>query len=118
MKKIIIILAVCLLFNQSVYSETELVARNYSYEASVYYINRDFTKASELYSKSLAIRKKLNLVNNHYLTILKLFIYSEFHRGDGCNISLDARDYWLLLSDDDRDFSYDYKKIIGSCSDF
>lgn len=115
MKKLFIILTMCLLFNQNVYSETELVAKNYSYEASVHYINRDFNKASEFYQKSLQIRKKLNLVNNHYVTILKLFIYSEFHKGDGCDIILDSKDYLLLLSDDDKEFSYDYKKIVSNC---
>ena len=118
MKKLFIILTMCLLFNQSAYSETELVAKNYSYEASVHYINRDFIKASEFYLKSLQIRKKLNLINSHYITILKLFIYSEFHKGDGCNIVLDGGDYYLLLSDDDKDFSYDYKKIISACFSF
>ena len=115
MKKLFLILTMCLFFNQSVFSETELVAKNYSYQASVDYINRDFAKASEGYAKSLQIRKKLNLINDHYITILKLFIYSEFHRGDGCNISLDSKDFWLLLMDDDKEFAYDYKKIINNC---
>lgn len=115
MKKIFLFLTLCLLFNQSVYSDTIDMAKNYSYEASVHYINRNFDKASEGYAKSLQIRKKLNLINNHYVTILKLFIYSEFHRGDGCNISLDSKDFWLLLTDDDREFAYDYKKIINNC---
>ena len=115
MKKMFLILTMCLFFNQGVYSETELVAKNYSYEASVHYINRDFDKASEGYAKSLQIRKKLNLINDHYVTILKLFIYSEFHRGDGCNIVLDSKDYWLLLADNDKEFAYDYKKIINNC---
>jgi len=115
MKKLFIILTMCLFFNQNVRSETELMAKNYSYEASVHYINRDFDKASEFYKKSLQIRKKLNLVNNHYVTILKLFIYSEFHKGDGCDIVLDGKDYWLLLTDDDKEFSYDYKKIMNNC---
>lgn len=106
---------ICLFFVQNVYCETELMAKNYSYEASVHYINRDFDKASEFYQKSLKIRKQLGLINSHYLTVLKLFIYSEFHRGDGCNIVLDSKDYWLLLTDDDKDFNYDYKKIINNC---
>jgi hypothetical protein len=115
MKKLFLILTMCLFFNQSVLAETELMAKNYSYEASVHYINRDFDKASEFYKKSLQIRRKLNLVNNYYVTILKLFIYSEFHKGDSCNIVLDGKDYFLLLSDDDKEFSYDYKKIINNC---
>ena len=115
MKKTFIILTMCLFFSQNVYSETELLAKNYSYEASVHYINRNFDKASEFYQKSLQIRKKLNLINDNYVIILKLFIYSEFHRGDGCDIVLDSKDYLLLLNDNDKEFEYDYKKIINNC---
>jgi hypothetical protein len=105
----------CLFFNQSVLAETELMAKNYSYEASVHYINKDFDKASEFYQKSLQIRKKLNLINNNYVIILKLFIYSEFHKGDNCNITIDSKDHFLLISDNDKEFENDYKKIMNNC---
>ena len=57
MKKLITTLALCLLFNQSVYCDSELQAKSASYEASVQYINKNFEVAAFLYKESLKIIK-------------------------------------------------------------
>ena len=108
----------CLFFNQSVFSETELVAKNYSYQASVDYINRDFAKASEGYAKSLQIRKKLNLKNEHYITILKLYMYAQWKINNFCNINIDSSDYLMLTTTNDNEFNHDFKFMNSYCENF
>jgi tetratricopeptide (TPR) repeat protein len=91
------------------------MAKNYSYQASVYYINRDFDKASEFYQKSLEIRKKLGNIDKNYITVLKLFILSKYRTGDFCSISLSENDRMLLIGDNDLDFLYEFNMIKSSC---
>jgi hypothetical protein len=115
MKKMFLILTMCLFFNQNVYSETLDMAKNYSYQASVQYINRNFDDASSLYKKSLDIRKKLNFKNEHYVTVLKLYIYAQWRTDNFCNINIDSGDYLLLINNNDKEFLYDFNFMNSGC---
>lgn len=118
MKKLFIILTMCLFFNQNVNSDTIDIARNYSYEASVQYINRNFEDASNLYKKSLDIRKKLNFKNDHYLIVLKLYIYAQWHANSFCNMNIDSSDYFMLNNSNDKEFIHDFNFMNNACEKF
>lgn len=118
MKKLFLFLTFCLLFNQNVNSDTLDMARNYSYQASVQYINRNFDDASNLYKKSLDIRRKLNFKNDHYLTVLKLYIYAQWKINNFCNMSIDSGDYFMLTNSDDREFIHDFNFMSSTCEKF
>jgi hypothetical protein len=118
MKKVFIFLTFCLFFNQNVLSDTLDMAKNYSYEGSVQYINRNFDDASNLYKKSLDIRKKLNFKNEHYVTVLKLYLYAQWKTNNFCQTNIESGDYLLLISNDDKDFLYDFNHMNSECEKF
>jgi hypothetical protein len=70
---------------------------------------------SNAFQKSLKIRKQLNLINAHYITVLKLFILSKYRTGDFCSINLSEDDRMLLVGDNDLDFLYEFNMIKSSC---
>lgn len=118
MKKVFLLLTLCLLFNQNIKSDTLDMAKNYSYQASVQYINRNFDDASILYKKSLDIRRKLNFKNEHYLTVLKLYLYSQWRIDNFCNITIDSHDYFMITNHNDQEFLHDFNFMNSTCEKF
>jgi hypothetical protein len=110
-----LIIFICLFFIQNVHSNTLDEAKQFSYQGSLHYINREFNESVKKFNKSLEIRKKLGNIDKNYITVLKLFILSKYRTGDFCSISLSEDDRMLLIGDNDLDFLHEFGMIRSSC---
>lgn len=91
-------------------------ARRLSYDASMLYIDNKIGEAIPLYMESVAIREKLNALDNFYFVNYTLLLLAYYDLSNECSFILSKPLYKLKRARENNEaFKELYDKVIGNC---